>query len=80
MAENAIEIEAIALYPTYGHDDFWLANDVALLRLAREVPETDYSRPICLNSSPPDMYPIESYECRATGYGKARSTSATRAA
>lgn len=69
----SVEIEAVALYPTYGKDEFWLANDVALLRLKYAVPTTPYSRPICLHNVPfndtDDTIGYEDYECRATGYG-----------
>lgn len=46
--ETVYDVESIIVHPEYAHDDPYQLNDIALLRLDRNVQFTSKIQPICL--------------------------------
>lgn len=46
--ETVYEVDSIIVHPEYRHDDEYQLNDIALLRLDRDVQFTSKIQPICL--------------------------------
>lgn len=46
--ETVYDVEAIIVHPAYQHDDPYQLNDIALLKLGRDVQFTSKIQPICL--------------------------------
>jgi len=70
------KVVGIAVHPNYIDNlnkeklGFWIINDIAVLKLDKAIPFTDYSRPVCLHSMPFNQsMSLEHLECHASGYG-----------